>query len=103
LVISVPLVLEYEGAALRQVESMVYNRDEVGEMIDYLCGHAEATPIYYLWRPLLSDPKDDMVLEAAVAGRCDTIVTFNVRDFVGSDTFGVRIQRPNEFLQELKP
>jgi putative PIN family toxin of toxin-antitoxin system len=102
LVISVPLVLEYEDAALRQIDALVYTPDEVREIIDFLCWAGEATPIYYLWRPFLPDPKDDLVLEAAVAGRCDTIVTFNQRDFKGVDKFGLQIRTPRAFLEELE-
>jgi putative PIN family toxin of toxin-antitoxin system len=102
LVISVPLVLEYEDAALRRVDALVYSPDEVREIIDFLCWAGEATPIYYLWRPFLRDPKDDLVLEAAVAGRCDAIVTFNQRDFKGVDKFGLQVRTPGAFLEELK-
>jgi predicted nucleic acid-binding protein len=56
LVISVPLVLEYEDAALRQIDALVYTPEEVREVIDFLCWAGEATPIYYLWRPFLPDP-----------------------------------------------
>jgi putative PIN family toxin of toxin-antitoxin system len=102
LVISVPLILEYEDAALRQIDALVYTLDEVREIIDFLCWAGEATPIYYLWRPFLPDPKDDLVLEAAVAGRCDTIVTFNQRDFKGVDKFGLQVRTPRAFLEELE-
>lgn len=102
LVISVPLVLEYEDAALRQIDALVYTPDEVREIIDFLCWAGEAKPIYYLWRPFLPDPKDDLVLEAAVAGRCDTIVTFNQRDFKGVDKFGLQARTPRAFLEELE-
>jgi len=100
-VISVPLILEYEDVALRQIDSLVYSASEIREIIDFLCWASEARAIYYLWRPFLPDPKDDLVLEVAVAGRCDTIVTFNRRDFRGSEQFGLRVQNPSEFLQEL--
>jgi putative PIN family toxin of toxin-antitoxin system len=102
LVVSVPLVLEYEDAALRQIDALIYSPDEVREIIDFLCWAGEATPIYYLWRPFLPDPKDDLVLEAAVAGRCDTIVTFNQRDFQGVDQFGLQVRTPRAFLEELE-
>jgi putative PIN family toxin of toxin-antitoxin system len=102
LVISVPLILEYEDAALRQIDALVYTPEEVREIIDFLCWAGEATPIYYLWRPFLPDPKDDLVLEAAVAGRCDTIVTFNQRDFKGVDKFGLQVRTPRAFLEEVK-
>jgi len=102
LVISVPLVLEYEDAALRQIDALIYTTDEVREIIDFLCWAGETTSIYYLWRPFLPDPKDDLVLEAAVAGRCDTIVTFNQRDFKGVDKFGIQVRTPGAFLEELE-
>jgi putative PIN family toxin of toxin-antitoxin system len=100
-VISVPLILEYEDALLRQLETLPYSVDEVREIIDYLCAACTPQAIYYLWRPLLRDPKDDMVLEVAVAARCDTIVTFNGRDFQGAERFGLRILTPAEFLKEI--
>ena len=103
LVISVPLVLEYEDAILRQIDALSHTPGEIREIIDFLCWAGEATPIYYLWRPLLPDPKDDLVLEAAVAGRCGTIVTFNHRDFKGVDTFGLQVRTPRAFLEELEP
>jgi putative PIN family toxin of toxin-antitoxin system len=102
MVISVPLVLEYEDAALRDLSALGYTATEVGEILDFICWAAEATPIFYLWRPFLPDPKDDLVLEAAVAGRCDTIVTFNYRDFRGIEQFGLCTRSPREFLKELE-
>lgn len=101
-VISVPLVLEYEDVLLRQLEHLPYTADEIKEIIDYLCAACEPQAIYYLWRPILRDPKDDMVLEVAVAAGCDTIVTFNVRDFQGAERFGLLVQTPAEFLKETK-
>ena len=58
--------------------------------------------IHYLWRPVLRDPDDDLILEVAVAGGCDSIVTFNIKDFKGSERFGIRILSPREFQAELE-
>jgi len=58
--------------------------------------------IFFLWRPLLPDPADDHVLELAVAGQCDAIVTYNRRDFRGAERFGIGIVSPPEFLLELR-
>ena len=55
---------------------------------------------FYLWRPFLRDPNDDMVVEAAVTGGCDSIVTFNSRDFAGVEQFRIRVMTPREFLFE---
>lgn len=44
-----------------------------------------------------------MVLEAAVNGRADALVTHNVRHFEKSATmFGLRVLRPGELLKELR-
>jgi predicted nucleic acid-binding protein len=50
-------------------------------LIEFHCSVAIKHQIFFLWRPYLSDPKDDMVLELAVAARCDRVVTYNIRDF----------------------
>lgn len=55
--------------------------------------------IYYLWRPILKDPKDDMVLEVAVASSADYIVTYNVKDFIPAKDFGIELASPKDILQ----
>jgi predicted nucleic acid-binding protein len=55
----------------------------------------------YLWRPYLKDPKDDLILEAAVAGNCEAIVTYNRRDFTGVEKFGIQILTPGQFLRRI--
>jgi putative PIN family toxin of toxin-antitoxin system len=102
-VISVPLVLEYEEAAHRHIDAVPYSPDEVNEIINFICAHSEPQAIYYLWRPHLPDPKDDHVLEVAVAGQCDTIVTFNLRDFRGAELFGIQPLTPSSSLKEIRP
>ncbi|MGC8552379.1 MAG: PIN domain-containing protein [Phycisphaerae bacterium] len=67
----------------------------------YLCAVARHWPISYLWRPSLSDPGDEMILELAVTARCGTIVTFNVRHFAAAAQFGIRALRPQAFLKEI--
>lgn len=97
--ISVSLVLEYEDVLLRNVPLL--DENEVSDLLDYLCAIANRQTIFYLWRPALRDPNDDLVLEVAVAGGCDCIVTFNTRDFVGAEQFGIRVMKPREFLVEI--
>lgn len=62
---------------------------------------ADRRLIFFLWRPFLRDPGDDMVLEVAVEAGCEFIVTHNLRDFAGSERFHVRPVSPGEFLRLL--
>jgi len=100
--VSVPLVLEYEDALLRQRPSTALTEDDIGAVIDYVCSVALLQDIFFLWRPALRDPGDDLVLELAVAANCDAIVTHNIRDFAGAERFGVRVVTPGAFLNELR-
>jgi putative PIN family toxin of toxin-antitoxin system len=76
--LSVPLVLEYEDVLLRHAEKMGLAADDIDALLDYFCRVAHLQRIFFLWRPLLPDPKDDLVLEVAVAAECEAIVTYNV-------------------------
>lgn len=99
--VSVPLVLEYEGTAKLQLPSLPITARDIDVLIDYICSIATPHEIFFLWRPFLSDPKDEMVLELAVTAKCDAIVTFNKRDFRGCEKFGIRLLTPVELLREI--
>ncbi len=99
--ISVPLVLEYEDALSRQVTARRVSQAVMDAVLDFHCQVATHHPIFFLWRPFLRDPKDDMVLELAVKAGCEMIVTYNVRDFAGVERFGIRVLSPVEFLAEI--
>ncbi|MEA3350998.1 MAG: putative toxin-antitoxin system toxin component, PIN family [Chloroflexota bacterium] len=100
--VSVPLILEYEDVAKRNLDKISPSEQDVDDIIDYLCKIANRQKIFYLWRPFLRDPKDDMVLELAVASRCHFIITFNMRDFQGvKEDFGIGVITPKEFLQKI--
>jgi len=99
-VISVPLVIEYEYAAVKTASQLGLDLPTIGNILDYLCQVSEHQDIFFLWRPILRDPRDDMVLEVAVASSSDGIVTFNKRDFEKADTFDLRHWTPKEFLTE---
>jgi len=99
--VSVPLALEYEAALLRHLPETTLDEDDALAIIDYICLVAKRQPIFLLWRPLLRDPKDDMVAETAIAAGCDAVVTHNVIDFDELGKFGVGVLRPAAFLIEI--
>jgi predicted nucleic acid-binding protein len=91
--LSTPLLFEYEDVLVR--EALGIPRSAAEDVLDYLCQAAVAQDVYYLWRPCLPDPKDDLVLELAVASQSHQIITYNVKDFAGSKRFNVRAVRPS--------
>lgn len=96
--LSVPLLLEYEDVLYRGTPDLPVSRRVIDATLDYHSAVARRHQIFFLWRPFLRDPKDDLVLELAVKANCDYIVTFNQRDFVGVEQFNLRAVTPAEFL-----
>jgi len=95
--VSVPLVVEYESVLLRHT-SPPRRRADVTALIDYLCLVGVKQRVFFLWRPLLRDPNDDMVAEVAVASQSQAIITHNVKDFDAMAKFDVQVLSPGEFL-----
>ena len=100
--VSVPLVLEYEAELVRHADLLGWRRQDAVGLVDYLCRIAHRQEIHFLWRPALTDPKDEFVLEVAVTAACDALVTHNVRDFGGASSFAPRVLTPFECLQVLE-
>lgn len=100
--VSVALVFEYESAVRRPEAGVRLPPNVIDDVLDYLCASAEQQRIHFLWRPVLPDPGDDLVLEIAAHARCTRIVTFNVRDFRGAERFGVEAVTPGAFLRLLE-
>jgi len=97
--LSVPLALEYEAVAKRMIGEIALNEKEVDDILDFVISNSNHCQIYYLWRPQLKDPGDDMVLELAVTANCNYIITYNVNDFKGIENFGIKAITPKEFLK----
>jgi putative PIN family toxin of toxin-antitoxin system len=91
--VSVPLLIEYEAVLTRRehLQAAGLTTAEIGAVLDAVAAVAEPVHLEFLWRPMLRDPGDDMVLEASVSGQADLLVTFNQRDFAGADRFGVAV------------
>lgn len=99
--LSVPLALEYEDVGNRILGQTKLTPADFEDILDYICISSNHHEIYFLWRPFLKDPKDDMVLELAVAGNCEYIVTFNQKDFEGAEKFGVKVVEPKVLLRRI--
>jgi putative PIN family toxin of toxin-antitoxin system len=99
--VSVPLVLEYREVLNREIENLYITTEQIESIIALHCSIATQHEIFFLWRPCLRDPKDDMVLELAVKARCDSVVTHNIRDFSGIDKFGISVTTPANFLRNI--
>lgn len=102
---SVPLMLEYESVVTRpeHLDAAGISAADVEVLLDALTAVVEPIRISYLWRPILPDVDDDLVLETAVNGRGDVIVTFNRRDFEPvAARFGVEILAPSEAVRRLE-
>lgn len=100
-VVTVPLVMEYEDVLLRPA-MVPLAPAAVHDILDFFCATAVRQPVHFLWRPQLTDVKDDMVLEAAVNGQCKCIVTWNTRDFAAASQFGIEVLTPQTFLNPQK-
>ena len=100
--LSVPLAFQYEAVLVRHAKEIGLSKQEAVGLVDYFCRVAHKQEIHFLWRPTLSDPGDEFVLELAVAAGCRMIVTHNTRDFRGSERFGISVTTPGDFLTFLK-
>ena len=101
-VLSVALLFEYEDVLKRNSRKLGLTYRDIDAFLDNMCSLSSFQIIHYLWRPFLSDPKDDHVLELAVASQVKKIVTFNAKDFKNVDKFGIKIISPKRLLEEIK-
>ncbi len=105
LLLSAPLAMEYEAVCRRpehRLEAGLSVR-QVEVFLDAVIAMAEPVLTHFLWRPQLRDPNDEMVLEAAVNGGADALVTFNVRDYGRAATqFGVEVLLPREAIARIR-
>lgn len=105
LLVSVPLAMEYEATCSRAEHRLAagLNDREVETFVDAVIAMAEPVKMHFLWRPQLRDAGDEMVLEAAVNGRADALVTFNVRDFGSTpEKFGIEVMMPSEAIRRIR-
>jgi putative PIN family toxin of toxin-antitoxin system len=104
LLLSVPLAMEYEAICVRPEHQLAagLGEQEVRVFVDAVIAIAEPVKIHYLWRPQLRDPSDEMVLETAVNGRANLLITFNVRDYgTAPARFGIEVMTPREAVERI--
>ena len=105
LLASTAMWLEYEAVMTRpsQLAAMQLNATEVRDALAALATVAEQVLSHFLWRPVLTDAEDEHVLDLAMNGRADMLVTFNQDDFTeASKTFQLEIVTPTVALQKLR-
>jgi putative PIN family toxin of toxin-antitoxin system len=103
--LSTSLLLEYEAVLTRFEHLRVsgFTIEEIEELLDSLCREGVEVPLPFKWRPQLRDPDDEMVLELAINGRADAIVTFNRSDFIpAAIQFGIAVLSPGEILDQME-
>jgi putative PIN family toxin of toxin-antitoxin system len=103
IVLSPALLFEYEDVLYRKQAELGLSDEEIDAMLDNVCDLSIHQQISYLWRPFLPDPKDDHILEVAVASHTPCIVTHNLKDFAGiARSFGIRAITPKDVLEEIR-
>src|SRR6202795_4583691 len=101
-----PLFLEYEDVLKRPEHRLAHGLtlEEIDEFLAELAALIEPVEVHFQWRPQSRDPNDEMVLEAAINGRAEALVTHNVADFaVAWERFGIRVLSPPELLRKVRP
>jgi predicted nucleic acid-binding protein len=102
--ITPPLLFEYEDLLYRPGKIPHLAPEEIDAFLNWLTFIARHHRVYYLWRPRLPDPRDDLVLEAALAASANFIVTFNLKHFRPAESLGILALDPQLFIsQYLEP
>lgn len=102
---SPPLFLEYEEVLKRAEHRLAHglSEEQVDEFLAELAALIEPVELHFQWRPQVRDPGDELVLEAAINGDADALITYNVADFAeAAERFGIAVLRPGEVLRKVK-
>jgi uncharacterized protein len=101
--ISNALFQEYEELTNRSqiLKKCPLSPSELRELLNAYYSICEWVPIYYLWRPNLRDESDNFLIELAVAGNADCVVTNNIRDLKESELVfpDLRVVTPAQLLR----
>ena len=100
--LSTALLLEYEAVARREAQHLWLHPDRIEDVLNYLSANGKEHAISFRWRPWLTDPNDDFILELAASARARYIVTHNLRNFAGVKSFGIEAITPAQTLMKLR-
>lgn len=98
------LFLEYEDVLYRAEQRLAHrlSATQIDSFLAELAALIQPVDIHFQWRPQLRDPNDEMVLEAAINGRAEAIITHNIDDFSGvGERFRIPVLRPADFLRKI--
>jgi predicted nucleic acid-binding protein len=99
--VTVPLLHEYAEQINNKDHTPAWSAEKREDFLDYICASSQYFEVHYLWRPLLADEDDHIVLEAALASSSPVIVTFNKRDLAPAERMGISLMTPKEFMLSL--
>ena len=100
-VVTPALMYEFEDVARRPGNAPELSAEDISAVLDLLYQRSNRQFVYFRWRPLSPDPGDDLILEAAIAGNCDVVVSFNEWHLRAASEFGMEVLKPFEFLKRI--
>ena len=100
-----PLFLEYEDVLKRPEHRLAHGltSEAIDEFLAELAALTEPVEVHFQWRPQTRDPNDEMVLEAAINGRANAVVTYNTADFASAaKRFKISVLSPADLLKKVR-
>lgn len=102
---SVPLFIEYEAKCTdpKHWTEAGLTGEQALNFVNGIATLVRPVKTHFLWRPVLRDPNDEMVLEVGMNGQADAIVTFNCRDYGAVlGKFNLEILLPSEAIRRVR-
>lgn len=99
------LFLEYEDVLNRPeiLQRSPLSRLDIDSLLNSFLSVCQWVTIFYSWRPNLPDEADHHLIELAVAGNANAIVTKNVRDLAAGELHfpSIEIVTPYQFVEKM--